>query len=172
MEGSVRAGFSSLTPRRFAGGRFRSYLRLMSLLIRPADADLFSRLDAARTLMETRFETSLQLPELAAAACFSKYHFLREFNRVFHRTPRQYLTEVRIKHARHLLKHSDVSVTEVCFLLGFESLGSFSSLFRRYVGESPAEYRRRHRRIFALGAIQPAVLVPSCFLSMFGLGPE
>src|SRR4051812_22499568 len=104
----------------------------MIVLVRPTNRDLRRRLDHARDLMETSYDHPLDLEQLAAAAHFSKFHFLRSFSEAFNRTPLQYLTLIRINHVKHLLRHTELSVTDICFSLGFESLGSFSSLFRRY----------------------------------------
>ena len=71
----------------------------------------------------------LDLDELARAAHFSRYHFLRAFRRAYHATPHGYLTRKRIERAKELLAQSELTVTEICFEVGFESLGSFSNWF-------------------------------------------
>src|ERR1700730_12131652 len=97
----------------------------------------------ARELIDAQFDRALDLDELAAAAHFSRYHFLRAFRRAFHATPHKYLTRKRMERARELLALSNRTVTEICFEVGFESLGSFSMLFHRIVGWSPSAYRAR-----------------------------
>jgi AraC-like DNA-binding protein len=140
----------------------------MEILVRPARLDLYRRLDRARDVMESAFEQRLPLAEVAAAAYFSKFHFLRAFSDVFECTPGQYLTKLRLRRAKYLLSHTGLAVTEVCFAVGFESLGSFSTLFRREIGESPSQYRARHRHIFALAVHRPEIVIPHCFLAAFG----
>jgi len=71
--------------------------------------------------------------------------FLRTFKQIFHLTPHQYLTQLRLEQARKLLTRSDLPVTDICFSVGFESPGSFSWLFRRRVGCSPEAFRRQKR---------------------------
>ena len=64
---------------------------------------------------------------------------------MFHETPHQYLTRRRIERAQDLLLQSDMTVTNICLDVGFESLGSFSTLFRRHLGISPERYRTQNR---------------------------
>jgi AraC-like DNA-binding protein len=110
---------------------------------RPATrVELYRRLHRARDFMDSHLEKSLSLPEIAEAAYFSPHHFLRTFKQAFHETPHQYLTRRRIEWARFLLTRTTMSVTEVCGAVGFESLGSFSWLFRQRVGASPEAFRR------------------------------
>jgi len=104
---------------------------------------------------------------MSRRACFSPYHFLRVFRQVFKKTPHQYLTQRRIEKAKHLLSHSNLTVTEVCFLVGFESLGSFSTLFHHYVGQPPTLYRMRIYERKQAAAQSPELAIPACFLKSF-----
>ena len=88
----------------------------------------------ACAFMDEHLADSLEIAHIAARAHFSRYHFIRLFRRMFHETPHQYLTRKRIEKAKELLATGDLSVTEICFAVGFQSLGSFSALFRRAVG--------------------------------------
>lgn len=108
----------------------------------------------ARDLMDARFAEPLNLDDMAAAAGFSRYHFVREFRVVFGETPGAYLSRRRVERAKDLLVHANLTVTEVCMLVGFSSLGSFSRRFRELVGCSPSEYRRR----------TPPAAIPGCVL--------
>lgn len=93
--------------------------------------------------MDARYAESLDLDDMASAAGFSRYHFAREFRGVFGETPRAYLSRRRVERAKDLLVHANLTVTEVCMVVGFSSLGSFSRRFRELVGCSPTEYRNR-----------------------------
>ncbi len=104
--------------------------------------ELYRRLHRARDYMASSFDEPITLARVADVACLSPHHFLREFKRTFRETPHQYLSALRLKRAQELLLESDRSVTEVCFAVGFESPGSFSSLFRRHVGCSPRQFRQ------------------------------
>ena len=96
----------------------------------------------ARDVMDRRYADPLDLDVLAAEAGFSRYHFARSFKAAFGETPRGYLTRRRIERAKQLLAGANLTVTEVCSLVGFESLGSFSSRFTELVGHSPSAYQR------------------------------
>ena len=74
-------------------------------------------------------------------AGYSRFHFARAFAVAYGETPRAYLTRRRIERAKTLLRSANLSVTEICFAVGFESLGSFSTRFRELVGQSPTGYR-------------------------------
>ncbi|HEY6332118.1 MAG TPA: AraC family transcriptional regulator, partial [Blastocatellia bacterium] len=91
--------------------------------------DIYRRLCRARAFIDAHYDEPLDLDLIAREACLSRFHFLRLFRTVFKQTPHQYLTERRIRRAKELLAASNMSVTEVCFEVGFESLGSFSTLF-------------------------------------------
>jgi AraC-like DNA-binding protein len=108
--------------------------------------------------MDARYAEPLDLATLAAVAGFSRYHFAREFRVAFGETPLAYLSRRRVERAKDLLAHVNLTVTEVCMVVGFSSLGSFSRRFRELVGCSPSEYQRR-------GA-PPAV--PGCFVMAWG----
>lgn len=101
------------------------------------------RLQLARRFIEERYGESINLDEMARQARLSRFHFLRLFRDTFDETPHQYLQKRRIERAKELLASGHHSVTDVCFEVGFESLGSFSTLFRRTVGQSPAIARDR-----------------------------
>jgi AraC-like DNA-binding protein len=123
--------------------------------------DLRARLWRAREFMDECYDRPLDLTEISKQACLSRYHFLRSFRNAFNTTPRQYLIQRRIEKAKELLRARSLSVTDVCFEVGFQSLGSFSALFRKCVGDAPINYRRRQRE--ALNKIH------GCFVSMYGL---
>ena len=119
----------------------------------------------ARALIDNQYTQSLDLDELAKVANFSRYHFLRAFRRAFHVTPHEYLTRKRIERAKQLLAESEFTVTEICFEVGFESLGSFSSLFHKLVGWSPSIYRARAWEMRK----NPLKFIPNCYVVMHGI---
>ena len=103
------------------------------------------RLRKARDTMDRDYAKPLDVPALARAALMSTGHFARSFRAAYGETPYGYLMTRRIERAKALLRRGDLPVTEVCFAVGFTSLGSFSSRFSELVGESPSAYRaRRH----------------------------
>jgi AraC-like DNA-binding protein len=107
--------------------------------------ELYRRLHRAKEFIAASFDQPITIDEMAGVACLSTNHFLRTFRQAFRQTPHQFLTAQRLERARKLLLQTDLSVTEVCLSVGFESLGSFSSLFRRKEGSSPERFRRAKR---------------------------
>lgn len=103
--------------------------------------ELYKRLHCAKEFMDAQLSEAVTLEETAAAACLSTHHFLRLFKAAFHQTPHGYLTARRIERAKHLLRQRRKPVMEICVEVGFESLGSFSSLFRKQTGVSPTAFR-------------------------------
>jgi len=125
-------------------------------------AVLLPHLRRARDLVDRRYGEPLDLEALARAAQVSRYHFARCFAETYRETPMRYLTRRRIERAQDLLRSANLTVTEVCMMVGFSSLGSFSSRFRELVGEAPTEYRDRW-------AAQGGPRIPGCFLFMRGI---
>src|SRR6201986_2380201 len=99
----------------------------------------------ARDAMDRRFAEPLDVPGLARVAHTSTAHFSRQFRETFGESPHRYLQRRRVERAMELLRHTDRSVTDICFDVGFGSLGTFSRTFSAIVGESPSAYRSRMR---------------------------
>src|SRR5436190_20223068 len=99
------------------------------------------RLLRARDAMDRTYAQPLDVAALARIACVSEAHFIRTFRATFGETPHRYLQRRRVERAMFMLRESERSVTEICFDVGFTSLGSFSRTFREIVGQSPSEYR-------------------------------
>lgn len=117
--------------------------------VRAATRDeIYRRLHLARDYAVAMYATPLTLHELAGVACLSPNHFLRTFRQVFAQTPHQFVTAKRMETACQLLRHTEQPITQICLAVGFTSLGSFSTLFRRTVGISPEGYRRQQKGDF------------------------
>ena len=132
---------------------------------RPARAvamELLPHLRRARDHIDRHYQQPLDLAGLAAVAGLSKFHFARCFEATYSETPIRYLTRRRIERAQDLLRVANLTVTEICMLVGFASLGSFSSRFAQLVGESPAAYRDRW-------AARGGPHIPGCYLFMRGV---
>ena len=125
-------------------------------------AGLLPHLRRARDLADRHYAEALDLDWLAREANVSKYHFARCFAEAYGEPPVRYLTRRRIERAQDLLRAANLTVTEVCMLVGFSSLGSFSSRFRELVGESPTQYRDRW-------AARGGPHIPGCFLFLRGV---
>ena len=101
------------------------------------------RMLRARDAMDRAFAQPLDVPALARVAHVSTAHFSRQFRDTFGETAHRYLQRRRVERAMELLRETDRSVTEICFDVGWGSLGTFSRTFREVVGESPSAYRAR-----------------------------
>jgi len=123
---------------------------------------LLAHLRRARDHIDRHYREPLDLDAVAKVAGVSKFHFTRCFERTYGETPIRYLTRRRIERAQDLLRHANLTVTEVCMYVGFSSLGSFSSRFTHLVGESPTAYRNRW-------AARGGPHVPGCWLFMRGV---
>ena len=111
------------------------------------------RLLRARDAMDRAYAQPLDIPALARIACVSEAHFIRIFRATFGETPHRYLQRRRVERSMFLLRETDHSVTNICFDVGFSSLGTFSRTFREIVGETPTAYRAR-------AEVKP---IPTCF---------
>jgi AraC-like DNA-binding protein len=99
-----------------------------------------------RNYIENNYNANLNLDLLSNAQYVSKYHLLRLFKKYYGQTPRQYLIDKRIEKSKEQLKNG-LSVTETCFAVGFESLSSFSALFKTKTGKSPTEFQKEQLSI-------------------------
>ena len=113
----------------------------------------------ARDLIDRDFAQPLDLAQIATAAGYSRYYFIRAFRAAYGETPGQYLSRRRVERAQDLLRSVNLTVTEVCHLVGFASPGSFSSRFRELTGVSPSHFQQAARRHGPLP-------IPGCFLLM------
>jgi transcriptional regulator GlxA family with amidase domain len=115
------------------------------------------RMLRARDTMDRGFAQPLDVAALARGAHVSEAHFSRQFRATFGEPPHCYLRRRRVERAMELLRETERSVTDICFNVGFGSLGTFSRTFRAVVGESPSAYRGRFR------ATGVALRVPACW---------
>lgn len=126
------------------------------------------KLCRVRDLVRDCYHEELTLNDLCCEAELSPWHLLRAFRATFGETPHDFLTRIRIERAKELLTVTSRQVTEICFDVGFTSLGSFSTLFRRHVQHSPAAFRRAIRPWVTVPGKHPWVYVPVCFCQHFG----
>jgi AraC-like DNA-binding protein len=116
----------------------------------------------AKDLADARYAEPLTVADLARSARLSPAHFSREFRRTFGESPHAYLLTRRLERASALLRTTDRSVADICYLVGLQSVGSFTTVFTRTYGLSPTAYRK---------AFPPAAdyaLVPACVLRAYG----
>lgn len=126
--------------------------------------DKMRQLRLAKDAMDRDWaEPELDLGAVAAHAGYSRYHFIRAFKGAYGETPGQYLTHRRIERAEEMLRSADLSVTEICNLVGFSSLGTFCARFKARTGLTPSEYRTKH-----VG--RGAALIPGCYAMLWAGG--
>lgn len=118
--------------------------------------DLNRRLLRARDAMDRAYAEPLDVATVAAVAHVSAAHFTRQFRAVFGETPHRYLQRRRVERSMFLLRETDRSITDICFDVGFTSLGTFSRTFRAIIGQTPSDYRLSN----------PPLEAPNCFQMM------
>ena len=131
--------------------------------------DLYKRIAAAKVYIDENFQEPINLETISQQAFLSRFHFHRIFTQVYRSTPHQYVTRKRLDKARDLLAHNK-PVTEVCNEVGFESIGSFSMLFKKEVGFAPQYYRNMAYKKKMDQLAQPRKAIPHCFVETCKLG--
>jgi AraC-like DNA-binding protein len=132
--------------------------------MKSADVTSLRALRRARDRIDRDYAEPVGIPVLAAGAGYSREHFIRAFRAAYGETPGRYRTRRRVERACELLRSANLTVTEICFLVGFTSLGTFSARFSELVGRSPTAYRREAAR---RGGPAP---IPGCFVLMWRTG--
>ena len=115
----------------------------------------------AKDLADSRYLEPLEVQDLADAAGLSKAHFSREFSRAFGESPHSYLLTRRLERAAALLRRTNRSVADICFSVGLQSVGSFTTSFKRIYGRSPTAYRE------AFPPASDQARVPACVVRFY-----
>lgn len=131
--------------------------------------DIYRRIVAAKVYIDENYHDDIDLDIISKQAFLSRFHFHRLFRQVYNKTPHQYLTSRRISKAKDLLA-SNKAVTEVCNEVGFESIGSFSVLFKKEIGFAPQYYRNMAYKKKMEQMAQPKKAIPHCFIEQYNLG--
>jgi AraC-like DNA-binding protein len=116
----------------------------------------------AKDLADARYWEPLDVDDLAHAAGLSRAHFSREFRAAFGESPHNYLLTRRMERAAALLRNTDRSVADICFSVGLQSVGSFTTSFKRTYGMTPTAYRASYPPAAA------SAMVPACMVRFFG----
>ncbi len=128
---------------------------------------LYQRIVQAKLFIDKNYARSIDVSNISNEAYFSKFHFIRLFKKTYGRTPHQYLTFVRLERAKDMLQANN-AVSEVCSAVGFESLSSFSGLFKKVIGLAPSAFLEQHQKLQAEIKRTPLKFVPGCFISNNG----
>ena len=131
--------------------------------------DIYQRIATAKIYIDDNYHEPIDLDQISQQAFLSRFHFHRLFRRIYRRTPHQYLTWKRIDKAKDLLSENK-PVTEVCNEVGFESIGSFSVLFKKEIGFAPQYYRNMAYKKKLEQLEQPKKAIPHCFIESYKLG--
>jgi len=138
-------------------------------MIQQVPREMYERVISAKIFIDNNFHEPIELEQICRQAYLSRFHFHRLFTRIYRKTPHQYLTLVRLQHAKALLEKEGISITEVCNSIGFESLGSFSTLFKKQVGHAPQYYRNIAWLKKKLASEQPKKFIPHCYIDSYKL---
>lgn len=136
------------------------------------DQHIYKRIVAAKIFMDENFEEDINLEIISKHAFFSRFHFHRLFTKVYKITPHRYLTQKRLDKAKKLLEKEGISIAEVCNCVGFESLASFSLLFKKENGYAPQYYRNIAYLKQKLAMEQPKKFIPHCYIQTYQLDKE
>lgn len=98
--------------------------------------------EQAKKYLHNHFMEDISLRDLASHCCVSPFHFSRIFKKFTDYSPHQYLLRIRLKHAEMLIRNTTMSVTEICFTSGFNSLDHFTTMFKQMYKVSPSQLRR------------------------------
>jgi len=128
---------------------------------------LYKRIVQAKLFIDAHYGEDIDLTNIADEACFSKFHFIRLFKSIYGKTPHQYLISVRVERAKEHLQKGE-SVTDTCFLVGFDSISSFTGLFKKLTGITPSEFQRRHQLREEQIKKIPLQFIPNCFAEQKG----
>jgi AraC-like DNA-binding protein len=130
--------------------------------------EIYQRIAAAKIYIDENYHESIDLEEISQQAFLSRFHFHRLFTKIYRRTPHQYVTQKRLDKAKDLLSENK-AVTDVCNEVGFESIGSFSILFKKEIGFAPTYYRNMAWLKKQRQKEQPKKFIPHCFIENYRL---
>lgn len=130
---------------------------------------LYQRIVAAKVFIDQHYHDPIALTDISQQALLSRFHFHRLFRIVYKQTPHRYLIRKRLERARDLLAKNK-PVTEVCNEVGFESLGSFSILFKKEIGFAPQYYRNMAYKKKMEQKAEPRKAIPHCFIEKYKMG--
>ena len=131
--------------------------------------EIYQRIVSAKVFIDENYQEPINLDDVSEQAFFSRFHFHRLFTRIYRRTPHQYITQKRLSKAKDLLTENK-SVSDVCNEVGFESIGSFSVLFKKEIGFAPQYYRNMAYKKKMEQQAEPKKAIPHCFIDQYKLG--
>lgn len=130
-------------------------------------AYFYKKIVTAKLFIDAHYAEDIDVDNIANEACFSKFDFIRQFKKVYQKTPYNYLKMVRMEEAKKRLELGK-SIQTVCFEVGYTSVSSFSGLFKKVTGMTPTAYQKAHVEKTTGIQEQPLTYVPGCFSSKKG----
>jgi len=134
-------------------------------------AYLYRRIVQAKLFIDAHFAEAIDVGIISGEAHYSKFHFIREFQAIYGRTPREHLTHCRMERAKELMAQG-VDALEACVAVGYQSLSSFSRAFKKATGSTPRVFREAELRREADTRARPLNFIPDCFSGAHGLSEE
>jgi AraC family transcriptional regulator len=123
--------------------KLNSSAQLIPAIRRSTREEIVRRLIDSCDYIYSNYARDISLDDLAHVACLSRFHFLRLFKIAFHKTPHQFINDVRVQRSKELLKRTDIDVRTISSTVGFTSSSSFSRMFFQQTGVYPTQYRSR-----------------------------
>src|SRR5579862_2236585 len=131
--------------------------------------EIYKRIVAGKIFIDRNFNQPIGLDAISRHSCLSRFYFHRVFTYIYRKTPHRYLMEKRIESAKQMLSANELTVEEVCNTVGYESIGSFSILFKKEIGFAPQYYRNLAFFKKKLAKEQPKHFIPHCFIETYHL---
>ena len=126
-------------------------------------AYLYRRIVQAKLFIDKHFREKINLDEIAEEASFSRFHFIRLFRQAYGSTPHQYLIVQRLREAEILMANPDLKIQDICFEIGFESVGTFTTMFTKAFGQTPKARQKEIIEKKRISHEEPLRTVPNCF---------
>ena len=131
-------------------------------------AYLYRRIVQAKLFIDQHFREKINLDEIAGEASFSRFHFIRLFRQAYGNTPHQYMMSLRMREAEKLMEDPELRIQDICFAIGFESVGTFTTQFTKVNGMSPGVKQKEILEKKRISSEEPLRAVPNCFASQNG----
>jgi AraC-like DNA-binding protein len=126
-------------------------------------AYLYRRIVQAKLFIDAHFREKINLDEIAEEASFSRFHFIRLFRQAYGDTPHQYVMSLRMREAENLMGNPARRIQDICFEIGFESVGTFTTQFTKNYGMTPREKQKEILEKKRVSVEEPLRTVPNCF---------
>jgi len=126
-------------------------------------AYLYRRIVQAKLFIDKHFREKINIDEIAGEASFSRFHFIRLFRQAYGNTPHQYMMSVRMREAEKLMTDPNVKIQDICFEIGFESVGTFTTQFTKFYGKAPKTHQKDILEKKRLTSEEPLKIIPGCF---------